>query len=59
MKRFAVVLSGNGVFDGSEIHEAVMTMLAINNNKSDNRLEELRRKKSLKKFLMSSIRPIL
>lgn len=27
--RFAVVLSGCGVFDGSEIHEAVMTMLAI------------------------------
>ncbi len=26
---FAVVLSGCGVFDGSEIHEAVMTMLAI------------------------------
>lgn len=31
MKRFAVVLSGCGVFDGSEIHEAVMTMLAIDN----------------------------
>jgi enhancing lycopene biosynthesis protein 2 len=29
MKRFAVVLSGCGVFDGSEIHEAVLTMLAI------------------------------
>ncbi len=27
--RFAVVLSGCGVFDGSEIHEAVCTMLAI------------------------------
>ena len=27
--RFAVVLSGCGVFDGSEIHEAVLTMLAI------------------------------
>lgn len=26
---FAVVLSGCGVFDGSEIHEAVLTMLAI------------------------------
>ena len=35
MKRFAVVLSGNGVFDGSEIHEAVMTLLAIDNNKSE------------------------
>jgi len=31
MKRFAIVLSGCGVFDGSEIHEAVMTMLAIDN----------------------------
>lgn len=29
MKKFAVVLSGCGVFDGSEIHEAVLTMLAI------------------------------
>lgn len=26
---FAVVLSGCGVFDGSEIHEAVLTMLAL------------------------------
>ncbi len=29
MKKFAVVLSGCGVRDGSEIHEAVLTMLAI------------------------------
>lgn len=29
--RFAVILSGCGVFDGSEIHEAVLTMLAIDN----------------------------
>lgn len=29
MKKFAVVLSGCGVFDGSEIHEATFTMLAI------------------------------
>lgn len=29
--RFAVVLSGCGVFDGSEIHEAILTMLAIDN----------------------------
>jgi len=29
MKRFAVVLSGCGVFDGSEIHESVLTLLAI------------------------------
>jgi enhancing lycopene biosynthesis protein 2 len=28
-KRFAVILSGNGVYDGSEIHEAVMTLYAI------------------------------
>lgn len=28
-KKFAIVLSGCGVFDGSEIHEAVMTMYAI------------------------------
>ncbi len=28
-KKFAVVLSGCGVFDGAEIHEATMTMLAI------------------------------
>ena len=29
MKTFAVILSGSGVFDGSEIHEAVLTLLAI------------------------------
>jgi len=29
MKKIAVVLSGCGVYDGSEIHEAVFTMLAI------------------------------
>jgi len=29
MKKFAVVLSGNGVFDGAEIHEATLTLLAI------------------------------
>lgn len=28
-KKFAVVLSGSGVFDGAEIHEATLTMLAI------------------------------
>jgi len=27
--RFAVILSGCGVFDGSEIHESVLTLLAI------------------------------
>ena len=31
--KFAIILSGNGVYDGSEIHEAVMTMLAIDRNK--------------------------
>ena len=29
MKKFAVILSGCGVFDGTEIHEAVLTLLAI------------------------------
>lgn len=29
MKKIAVVLSGCGVFDGAEIHEATMTLLAI------------------------------
>lgn len=28
-KKFAVVLSGSGVFDGAEIHEATMTLYAI------------------------------
>ncbi len=29
MRKFAVVLSGNGVFDGAEIHEATLSMYAI------------------------------
>jgi len=29
MKKFAVVLAGNGVFDGAEIHEATLTLHAI------------------------------
>lgn len=29
MKRVAVILSGCGVFDGAEIHESVLTLLAI------------------------------
>ena len=29
MKKFAVLISGSGVFDGAEIHETVLTMLAI------------------------------
>jgi enhancing lycopene biosynthesis protein 2 len=30
--KFAVVLAGCGVFDGAEIHEAVLTLLAISKN---------------------------
>lgn len=29
MKNIAVVLAGNGVYDGAEIHEATLTLLAI------------------------------
>lgn len=29
MKNIAIVLAGNGVYDGAEIHESTMTMLAI------------------------------
>lgn len=29
MKKFAIILSGAGVYDGTEIHEATMLMLAI------------------------------
>lgn len=32
MKKIAVVLSGNGVFDGAEIHEATLTLYAIVKN---------------------------
>ncbi|HNS17064.1 MAG TPA: isoprenoid biosynthesis glyoxalase ElbB [Bacteroidales bacterium] len=32
MKRFAIILAGCGSRDGSEIHEATMTMLAIQKN---------------------------
>jgi len=31
-KKFAVVLSGSGVFDGAEIHEATLTLYAIGKN---------------------------
>jgi len=31
-KKFAVILSGSGVFDGAEIHEATMTLYAIAKN---------------------------
>jgi enhancing lycopene biosynthesis protein 2 len=33
--RIGVLLSGNGVYDGSEIHESVFTLLAIDENKGD------------------------
>jgi enhancing lycopene biosynthesis protein 2 len=29
MKRFAIVLAGSGVYDGSEIHEATLSMYAV------------------------------
>ena len=29
MKKIAVILSGSGVYDGSELHESVLTLLAI------------------------------
>lgn len=32
MKNIAVILSGCGVYDGSEIHESVLTLLAIEQN---------------------------
>lgn len=32
MKKIAIVLSGAGVYDGAEIHEAVMAMLAVKRN---------------------------
>ena len=32
MKKVGVVLSGCGVYDGSEVHEAVFTLLAIDRN---------------------------
>lgn len=35
MKKFAVILSGNGVFDGTEIHEATLTLLAIKKSGAD------------------------
>ena len=33
--KIGVILSGNGVYDGSEIHEAVFTLLAINENNAE------------------------
>tara|TARA_R110001583_G_scaffold13909_5_gene58997 strand:- start:467 stop:1123 length:657 start_codon:yes stop_codon:yes gene_type:complete len=37
MKKVAVILSGCGVYDGSEIHEAVLTLLAIEQNNASYR----------------------
>ena len=34
-KKFAVILSGCGVFDGAEIHEATMTLYAIAKNNAE------------------------
>lgn len=34
-KKFAVVLSGCGVYDGAEIHEATLSLYAIANNKAE------------------------
>jgi enhancing lycopene biosynthesis protein 2 len=35
IKRFAVILSGCGVYDGAEIHEATLTMLAIDKHNAE------------------------
>ncbi len=35
MKKFAVILSGSGVYDGAEIHESVLTLLAIKKHGAD------------------------
>ena len=35
MKKVAVILSGCGVYDGSEIHEAVLTLLALDRAKAE------------------------
>lgn len=37
MKKVAVVLSGSGVYDGAEIHEATLTLLAIARNGAEYR----------------------
>ncbi|MGL5285795.1 MAG: isoprenoid biosynthesis glyoxalase ElbB, partial [Aeromonas sp.] len=35
MKKVAVILSGCGVFDGTEIHEAVISLLALSRQGAD------------------------
>jgi enhancing lycopene biosynthesis protein 2 len=34
-KKIGVLLSGNGVYDGAEIHESVFTLLAVDENKGE------------------------
>lgn len=38
MKKFAIILAGCGVYDGAEIHEAVMTMYAVGKNGAEYQL---------------------
>jgi len=38
MKKFAIILAGCGVYDGAEIHEAVMTMYAVLKNGAEYRI---------------------
>jgi len=38
MKRFAIILAGCGVYDGAEIHEAVMAMYAVMKNGAEYQL---------------------
>lgn len=35
MKKVGVILSGCGVYDGSEVHEAVLTLLALDRNRAE------------------------
>lgn len=38
MKKFAIILAGCGVYDGAEIHEAVMSMYAVEKNGAEYQL---------------------
>lgn len=38
MKKFAIILAGCGVYDGAEIHEAVMTIYAVAKNSAEYQL---------------------
>ena len=38
MKKVAVILSGAGVFDGAEIHESVITLLALDRHDAQVRI---------------------